>query len=386
MPILPPNFNPIPNEEPSDPFAPTLPSQPTSTTPGGSQAPEDDYRSLAERYGLPTMNQLENYDIELDSLSAQLQQAGIDTEDLAVATLLAEPAFQEVLTGANAPGMISWLRETYPAAPTTDYDQAVIASGFTGEFTPPAGPPNPRDIPGGGGEFAVAQMRKDVPKYEENEQTGWRRYRNGVLVSPDGQVAFDPTSTAPGTLKWQRDVVSKWNTEQVEHWSNRLVEMGYLTKDQAKKVTKDDPGFLNALSNYHISRYIYGKPVNGELSGVGAAGSDKPPLVDYEDMAAQTRNFVREHYRRVFGEDPTDGEVVAFTDAIIKQAMELQRRYRRKGYSSYSGDAATEAGERFIERLETSPQAEFLRDSEEENTALRDALQQAVVVTNSLAG
>jgi hypothetical protein len=32
------------------------------------------------------------------------------------------------------------------------------------------------------------------------------------------------------------------------------------------------------------------------------------------------------------------------------------------------------------------PEATYLRESDEENTKLRDALQQAVIVTNSLAG
>jgi hypothetical protein len=48
--------------------------------------------------------------------------------------------------------------------------------------------------------------------------------------------------------------------------------------------------------------------------------------------------------------------------------------------------AATEAQERFIEQLEGSPEATFLTESEEENTTLHDAMQQAVIVTNSLAG
>jgi hypothetical protein len=42
------------------------------------------------------------------------------------------------------------------------------------------------------------------------------------------------------------------------------------------------------------------------------------------------------------------------------------------------------AEERFIEKLEQSPETTFPRQSEEENTRLRDALQQAAIVTNSL--
>ena len=45
-----------------------------------------------------------------------------------------------------------------------------------------------------------------------------------------------------------------------------------------------------------------------------------------------------------------------------------------------------EGEESFIERIEPSPKAQFLQESEEEHSTLRDALQQAVIVTNSLAG
>lgn len=338
------------------------------------------YGSLAERYGLPALGELGEVSpaTEMESL---LIQAGINVEDPTVRGLLTEPAFQEILQGENAPGMFTFLKETYPATPTTAYDEAVVASGFDQitPFTPAA-----RGLAESGS--SIAEFRRSTKNYQENPDTGWIRYPNGVLVSPDGQVAFDPTSEAPGSLKWQREVVTGWDTAQVTQWADRLAEFGYLSKDQAKKVTSDDPTFLNALQSYHIGRYVYGKPVSGELSGAGAAGSEKPPLVDFEEMQAQTRNFVREQYRRVYGEDPTDGEVAAFSDAITRQAMSLQKRFRRQEMPGFSGMAATEAEERFVERLEGSPEAEFLRESEEENTRLRDSLQQAVVVTNSLAG
>jgi hypothetical protein len=51
-----------------------------------------------------------------------------------------------------------------------------------------------------------------------------------------------------------------------------------------------------------------------------------------------------------------------------------------------AGAAAGEAVARIGLQLENTPQAEFLHEAEEENTRLRDALQQAVIVTNSLAG
>lgn len=375
------------SEEDRTSFEVTLPSAESpegqvTTTPSG-----DSYRSLRERYGLPALDELGEISPQTQAESL-LTQAGVNIDDPAVRSMLAEPAFQEILQGENAPGMLTFLRDAYPATPTTAYDDAVLASGFQGGFVGPVGvgaEPGQLAALTSGTDTQIAKFRKETPGYEENPDTGWIRYPNGVLVSPDGQVAFDPTSTAPGSLKWQREVVSGWSPEQVSSWADRLADHGYLTKEQAKKVTSNDPAFLGALSSYHVNRYIYGKPVSGELAGGGAA-ADRPPLVDFEELQAQTRNFVREQYRRVYGEDPTDGEVVAFSDAITNQAMTLQKRFRRKEMPGFSGLAATEAEERFVEKLEGSPEATFLRESEEENTRLRDSLQQAVAVTNSLAG
>jgi hypothetical protein len=84
----------------------------------------------------------------------------------------------------------------------------------------------------------------------------------------------------------------------------------------------------------------------------------------------------------VFGEDPTDGEVEAWTQTVIRLGNQLQRGPR----GLEAGAAAGEAVARIGLRLENAPQAEFLREAEEENTRLRDALQQAVIITNSLAG
>lgn len=379
MPGFPPSFDPLgapPNPEEDTTFDVTLPSQQGAVT---KSVEGTSYRSLRERYGLPALDELGTISPQTQAESL-LAQAGVNVDDPAVRAMLAEPAFQEILQGENAPGMLTFLRDAYPATPTTAYDQAVVESGFD-QVTPYT--PAARGLAEQG--TSIAEFRKSADTYQENPDTGWIRYPNGVLVSPDGQIAYDPTSTAPGSLKWQREVVSEWSPEKVGQWADRLVQFGYLSKEQAKKVASNDPAFLGALASYHANRYVYGKPVNGELTGAGAAG-DKPPLVDFEEMQAQTRNFVREQYRRVYGEDPTDGEVEAFSDAITRQAMTLQKRFRRQEMPGFSGMAATEAEERFVERLEGSPEATFLRESDEENTRLRDSLSQAVAVTNSLAG
>lgn len=340
----------------------------------------ESFDTFAQEAGIATTSELEN---DTSTLEAILRQAGVDVDHQAVQAMITQ--YPDILRDpALGPAAIANLAETYPAVPVQIYDQALAQSGFSGPFLAPTPPPGFSQLSAQEG-LNVAKFRTGTPGFETQVDTGWIRYKNGVLVSPDGQVAFDPTSRAQGSIRWQREVVSGWSDEQVGDWRQRLQQFGYLSKDQAK-VKGVDQVFLSALSNYHIARYANGgKPVADDLSGAAGAGT-KPPLVDFEDLSAQIRNDVREQYRRVFGMDATDGQVVALSDYIIRTAETLQKKYRRKGYGGFTSLAATEAEERFIERIEGSPQAEFLRESEEENTSLRDALQQAVVVTNSLGG
>jgi hypothetical protein len=102
-------------------------------------------------------------------------------------------------------------------------------------------------------------------------------------------------------------------------------------------------------------------------------------------MGAQVRNNVRSVYRNVYGTDPTDGEVEAFSSTIFETAMQLQRKYRAKYGDPNSSAAISEATERAVESIEGSPQATLLRESDEENTRLRDAMERAVVATRGLA-
>lgn len=351
--------------------------------PDAEEQEGEEQEGALRRHGLPTRTRLQSSTANLES---QLAAANVDVENAAVQAMLQDPAIQELLRGPLAAAMVTELATQYPAIPAQEYDAALQLSGFRGDFNLIQDPADLVTLTAGT-DTQIARFRETKPSVETHPDTGWLRFANGVLVSPEGQVVFDPTSRAPGSLTWQREVVPNWSAEKVSEWRERLHKLGYLTKDQAKVDGVDTP-FLNALRSFHENRYVNGgKPVAGDLAGVAGAGAaDKPPLLDFDDMQAQIRNDVREQYRRVFGEDPSDGEVAAFSASIIRTAETLQRRYRRKEYGGFTSMAATEAEERFIERLEQSPEAEFLRDSEEENTSLRDAIQQAVIVTNSLGG
>jgi hypothetical protein len=320
--------------------------------------------------------------ITLEQFKGLLEKHGVDLEaDEVVALLTVAPA----MSFKTADNYAAVLALTYPTAAATGYGTKLIESGFN---TAPVqlGATTPSEVRGG----LPPSQAPDVPttggkSFTRHPETGWLAYGGGVLSNPDtGEVVFDPNSTAPGSALWRQKIQESWSEEKITAERKRLVEYGYLSADAAK-LKGFDATFLSALTAYHFARYAnFGKPVADDLGVAG--GAAQGPLVNFEDFQAQTRNDVREEYRRVFNEDPTDGEVEAFTSMIIRKGMELQKRYRRKGYGSYSSLAATEAEEQFIEKLEQSPEAVFLREADQENTRLHDALTRAVQVTNSLAG
>lgn len=277
----------------------------------------------------------------------------------------------------------------YAAAPSSAYEDALMQSGFSGAFpyeVSDQGAELARRKPGFTPESATKATSAGL-QMETSDDTGWIRYENGVLVSPDGQVAYDPTSKAPGSMSWLRETVGGWSDEKVKEWKARLYKLGYLSKEQSK-VAGLDTTFQSALSAYHANRYVNGgKPLQGPLAADNADGGGVENRVfDLREVSGQVRNGVREQYARIFGTEATDGEVAAWSDYIIGVGMDMQRKWRNKYGTSSPDQALTEASERAIEQLEQSPEAKFLRTSTEENTRLHDALQRAVQVTTSLAG
>lgn len=356
-------------------FLPALPDQGNlGETQTEEERAESEFLAAVEAAGVPVTDP--NEIISAEQFEDLLRRYGADVDASEIQVVIAAaPA----MSYERADGLAQALAVQYPSSAQTQFANVLELSGF-GTLPVQLGVTTPSEVAGLPPEARVAGA-----SYTRHPETGWLAYGEGVLANPDtGEVTWDPNSTAPGTSLWLKDVQETWGEEQVLDWRKRLHGYGYLSKDEVK-ATSVDARFLAQLQQYHLDRYTnFGKAIPTDLAGMAAA--DKPPLVNFEDFQAQTRNDVREEYRRVFGEDPTDGEVEVFSSMIIRKGMELQRKYRRKGYSNYSGLAATEAEERFIERLEQSPEAVFLNESEEENTRLRDALEQAVIVTNSLGG
>ena len=311
----------------------------------------------------------EQYDLE-----ALLVQAGVDVQDPGVQAFIR--SVPDDLPAETLQFYIAQLAEKYPSVPVTQYSQALEASGLaTGPF--PWAVPRYEEVTG-----------KKPPTFTVSEDTGWIRYANGVLVNPgDGSVFFDPSSDAPGSPTWLQ-AVPRWDPDKVAEWRTRLFDFGLLTKEQAK-VKGVDQVFVDQLRAYHVARYQnFGKALPTDLSAIGGPG-EQEFRTTARDFQVQIRNDVREQYRRVFGDDPSDEELADWTRMVTQSAMKMQKRFERRGAtpSEAVSLAATNAEERLVEQLETSPQAELLAEANsDESTRLRDALGQAARVSAAFGG
>ncbi|HWO71222.1 MAG TPA: hypothetical protein VNP94_10785 [Actinomycetota bacterium] len=311
-----------------------------------------------------------------------LEAAGIDVSHPVIRMML-DASPEEVLAGASDDAFLARLRAVAPSTPLTAYEDALEASGFGARPPIEAGVTTPSELRG------VPPERVLTPgeSYTVHPETGWVMYRNGVLYDPaTGSVVFEPNSAAPGSPypAWTEKVFS-WPEEKVREWKQRLRDFGYLTAEEAKG-TEVDQAFLDGLRAYHIARYAnFGRAI--PLDASAAAGGGAPSLTA-RDLQAQIRGAVREQFRRVFGNDPSDAELEEWTRFVTRTSLQVQRRLMRRGVSEDRAlsVATAEAEERFVERLETSPEATFLRESVEENTRLRDALAAAAAVGRSLGG
>jgi len=342
-------------------------------------------RSVEEATHVDLEEMADDPELQKEELKRQLVAEGVDITNAIVAQAI------ENLPADMDAAMISAMVLAYSrnpefrSAPFTAYDETLAMSGFSNV------PFYPHGAPGVARSFAQTHAEEGVhkrgvykpPRYEIHPDTGWIRYRNGVLVNPDpfnAQVSYEPNSTAPGAPLYMREVPN-WGDEKKKEWRSTLVEKGYLSKED-----KSEEGFLNALQSYHVAYYLnWGKAPSRE--GAPTGGGPLEGQVTAKDFQAQIRNDVRDQYRRIYGAEPTSRELEQWARFITQRSLEIQRQLVRRGVSP--GEAAAAAGgeaeEMFVDRLENEPGAVYLRESYEENTELRDALDDASRVWSLLS-
>jgi len=349
---------PAPGTEPVAPYDPSQLGAPQAATQVGPPTPTD-WRAEAERI-------LQSMGVDLTDPVVVGRLAGIE----ASSTFFDQtPGFFDTTMGV----LIADLRSAGIIV-QTPYEQMREVSGFGGQYPVSLGETTPSEVRGAPpeiltpGNFPITESR-----------TGWLQYPSGVLVAPGAAlgsydaVFYPPTSTAPGSATYFQQA-QLWSQDKVNEWRTKLVDLGYL--DEAAKKGAYDVGFQNAMRTYFTIKYQNG---GRELALEGRAALEQVAPFNFHQIQGQIRNDVRTQYQRIFGDDPTPTELDEWEDFIISQAHRLYRRGQLA-----PGEATVEAEERFVERLEQSPEAQFVTENLEENTGLRDSLLRAVIVSESM--
>ena len=184
-------------------------------------------------------------------------------------------------------------------------------------------------------------QREAVATIDVNAQASWLRAR------VPGAMNLDPTGFRGEDLPANKAALlvfycSNLLCRKAPNAARRAKGSGYTIE------------FRSALQTYWENYYVNGgKPIDSAKAG--AAVEEKPPLIDYKDFQAQITNDMRDQLRRVLQTEPTEDQVRAQTQYILRTAADLQKIFRRKEYGSYSSQALTEATERAIGGLEESP-------------------------------
>ena len=318
----------------------------------------EDFTSLANQYGIDT---------EGDAFQAFLSAYG-DGEDMQTAQDLVQLL-------ANSP---EYMKQ--PLA--TPYNQALVNSGFGLEYQYPVSQTS----------FKLAAQegvkpQAVGPKTVTQPESGWIMYSNGVLVDPNAgnpatAVTFKPNSQAPGSYWWYRDVVSKWSPEKIKSEREHLADLGFLSRSDAKSGELDEV-FHQALLQYHATRYFYGRE---SMNDATAAAAGTNPMMTAKDYQARIENNVRQQWLAVFGEEPTDAELSSWTRFTIREAVDLQREYMRRGVDEGTALSAgmTESTEATASRLWENPAFQHQRENVAENTKLRDAMERTISATRAV--
>lgn len=354
--------------------------EPPSAYAGGEEA-----KASETAFAKAAANPTKPGEFDTANIRSYMEQNGVDVTALGPATFLANPPSGLTME------MLEIVTQSFASDPATStrvatqWSAALSDSGFeTQDVFQPTSPMG----------YKLAAMegmppRSFAPEYVTQEESGWIQFKSGVLVNPaDGSVIYKPGTNAPGSPTWMTNARETWSEERINEERAKLIKLGYLDPAAKKGPWDTGPGSIEeALGMFHYQRYLHGGDV---VPMAGAEGSSLKSQMGLtaRDFDAQIRNDVREQFTRVYGDEPSEEELRTWSDFITKTSLKLQRKYIRKDVSpgEARAAAATEAEERFIEKIEQSPEAVYLRENYQENTRLRDSIEQGVIVANSLMG
>jgi hypothetical protein len=190
-------------------------------------------------------------------------------------------------------------------------------------------------------------------------------------------IFYPPGKKVPGSYVWLDKTVGTWDATKVAEWKSKLVELGYLPKDA--KVDANSETFQTALRNYWTSYYMHrGQATTlDEFSGGYSPGSDS--FTSAAVLRGSIDANVTETYRGLYGIDPPQIELDTWRDRIVKIANQLQHRQDLD-----LGTAVNEATSRSVQKLESTPGAQFVTGNVEENTRLRDMIVRSVQVAQGM--
>jgi len=196
-------------------------------------APEVELSSDVEAFNAATGLSLPDPSDPRSVLMEMLRAAGADTEHPEVQAMVQGVPTSLIEDESLLRLTVENIATNYPSTVATSYSRALEDSGFDTPEPRPTLEPGTTALPGVRGLQLTEAYRKKLT-LETQDETGWLRFSNGVLVSPDGgPPIYDPTSTAPGSPTWIRGV-SQWSEAKVLEWKQRLHEYGYLSKKDAK--------------------------------------------------------------------------------------------------------------------------------------------------------
>lgn len=207
------------------------------------------------------------------------------------------------------------------------------------------------------------------PGWTRDKATGAILFHDGTILTAEGQVITNPDGDGPLTTTWRRKVLS-WDKGQAQKWRKTLAKLGYNVAEKGGM----DQGLLAALEQYHKDRYTN----LGEVVPVDASGAEQVSIDDIYSAPA-LRADIKGMVEGFIGDEATDEQVTYFEQRF----RTLGKKHLRKGEEP--AEAAALAAEGIANEFESHPQVEFAKESDEENTALLDAITMHAQMSDFLA-